>query len=119
MINTCKLRFTYDRVSPESADDGDTSEAGWYVPGGWHFDVKGKPFDPADVPDPIECTGEECIREIESTVGCVDSVQVYGSKLTVYGSDSSIDYQTGEHTAYAAHVEADPRVLRIIAERLR
>lgn len=35
-----RVTWTYDRVTEESAADGDTSERGFYSPGGWYWPIE-------------------------------------------------------------------------------
>ena len=122
MFNSCKLRFTYTKVSPESSEDGDIEDAGWYEPGGWYFSTHGdKAIHKENMENPpafYECTAKECISQIEKIVGSSDSISVRENELSIYGSDSEIDFKTGIETTFCAHVEADPRLIKILAQYL-
>ena len=98
------FRVTYDVVTEESASDGDTSESGYYSPGGWKHD------------DPAAWT----LREVVSQFGR-NGFEDGGSSF--YLVDSEANYYTGEDKSYAVHppdgitAASYARVRRILAGR--
>lgn len=108
-----KIRFTYDVVTEESAQHGDTAKRGWYIPGMGKFAE-----DDASASEHIVCTAKQAVEEIQRTVGSIDSISDNRNGATFYPADSEQDYQTGDYTSYHAHVECDPRLLRAIIKAL-
>lgn len=105
--------ITYDLISPESAEEGDVEERGYYAPGGWTF------------PDP-GYTGERAREFGADNALSVDEVlrwaqdrgPWHGERGTYYDEgDPDTDYSTGEETRYAVHFEVSPGTLKRI-ERL-
>ncbi len=78
------FRVTYDIVTPESAEQGDYAESGYYSRGGWKHE------------DPSEWT----LHEIVSQFGR-NSLENSGTWLSTIDSDT--DYRTGEDTRYSVH----------------
>lgn len=125
MITPVSLRFTYETITPDSAAEGDADDRGWYQPGGWKFSIMGD--DPAAAENrregtpPYRLTGADAIDEILRNVGCVDSVTWSSGDdaADFYPANGDTDYQTGEETRIMAHVKCDPRLLRIIVDRLK
>ena len=78
------FRVTYDIVTPESAEQGDTAESGFYSRGGWKHD------------DPSDWT----LREVVSEFGR-GAFEDGGSWF--YTVDPRVDYRTGEDTSFAVH----------------
>ena len=102
------LRVTYDVVTPESAEQGDVAEAGFYHRGGWRT--------PAD--DPSAWSLHEAVSEFGR--GCFED----GGR-GFYSSDSRENYRTGERTSFAVHppdtitAASYGRLARIFCERPR
>lgn len=108
------LAFTYDVVTPESASDGDTDEAGFYEPGGWKYPMKKdgeylgesspgntyqKPvWKPGDLKAALESCDSLGISEPSSTGEPHEG-------MWFCSVDSDTDYRTGAETSYAFHVE--------------
>lgn len=102
MITLC---FTYDIVTPESAEHGDTSEHGFYADG-WTYpmynddgsDGTGRTYErpiwrkPGDLRDAIKAARD---------LGCCAE----SGTLWFPSSDESVNYRTGESTSYAFHVD--------------
>ncbi len=78
------FRVTYDIVTPESAEDGDVAESGYYSRGGWKHE------------DPSEWT----LREVVTQFG-YGGFEDGGSSF--YSATSDTNYRTGEDTSYAVH----------------
>jgi hypothetical protein len=115
--------ITYDKVTPESAEDGDVSEHGFYLPGGYEY------------PIPDGCVGAEFTAWREATgpfdlpletdedTGVVDAaiaiLREYGcdepscrgggfngDTFVWYSeTDPDVDYRTGEETRKAVHFD--------------
>jgi len=102
-----RYRETYDVVTEESSQDGDTADNGFCLPGGWQFsmnepstldDAQRGEFDQKDtLPDLIEKIQRNGMR-------CV------GDTFVAY---SEMDYRTGEETTYYLHIE-NPRDLQAV-----
>lgn len=111
-----RFAVTYDKVTPESAEDGDVSERGWYMAGGWYYPVPDglvgpeygawveeqgfyQPVDPDELDE-----GEDPIVR-----ACADIVLEYGGVETYDGTSwycaSEQDYRTGEDTTKCIHFE--------------
>ena len=99
MITLC---FTYDVVTPESAEDGDVAERGFYESGGWQYQVPGT----GDVYEkPVWKPGKlRCFIKTARDLGCAGDC---GRWFESGGEDT--DYRTGETTSYAAHIEGCTR----------
>ena len=81
-----KFRVTYDTVTPESAEQGEVADSGYYSRGGWKHN------------DPSEWTLH-------------DIVHVFGSQLESSGKsfltlDADVDYRVGSNTYYTIHPPA-------------
>lgn len=93
-----EVRFTGERITEESAGQGDAAERGWVNPS-WNrkqlypkqADVRATGFD----------TREEAEEFIESIIGSytTDDGENY------YAEDSDLDKETGDYWKYAAHIE--------------
>lgn len=84
-----RWRVTYDTVTEESAMDGEFSESGWALSGGWKFPVGDK-----------DAASERCTLRA--------ALQISGRGLYDAGrwfatSDADIDFATGKETLYAIH----------------
>lgn len=92
-----RFRVTFDVVTPESAEHGDTADNGFAAPGGWKFS--------ADDPGPHEMT----LREAISTCGFYPAARSAGmGGFEDSGSwfstiDADQNYRTGEETRYSLH----------------
>ena len=88
------IDFTYDVVTPESAEYGDTSDAGFITPGYWKYSV------------------DDYTREqwkpgtLASFISFARSLGIHddGSADWFGSVDPAINYQTGEETRYAMHI---------------
>jgi hypothetical protein len=122
-VITLELTFTYDVITPESAEHGDAAEYGFYAPGGWKYPIGGsecpEPMSLEDAtPEPTVARARDVLRDIRDTCGCVE-VEAYGGRLSAYACDPSIDWRTGEDTRIAAHVTGHPRLIAALAKALR
>lgn len=78
------FRVTYDVVTDESAEHGDTAENGYFSRGGW------KHTDPSDW----------TLHEVVSQFGR-NSLENSGSWFST--TDPDLNYRTGDSTSYAIH----------------
>lgn len=92
------VRFTGERITEESAAQGDAAERGWVNPS-WSRTTLYAEQD--KVPYTGFDTREEAEAFIESTIGSytTDDGENY------YADDSDLDKETGDYWKYAAHVE--------------
>lgn len=110
-----RYRFTYDVVTPESAEDGDVAERGFYSPPGCvggKFDVEGEGNG-----DYHEDRASAAFRDICATLNGVEHVQSRSGHLTVYGQP--YEDPCGGSETIAAHIEAHPRLIAVLARRFR
>lgn len=107
-----RLSFTYDVVTPESAEQGATADHGFYAAGGWRYsllnpiinadtdanpDVYRRPWGPGDLRASVETARDLGIYE----PSCGGDIQ----EGTWWSSvDGDIDYSTGAETNYAFHI---------------
>jgi len=92
------FRVTYDTVTPESAEQGDIEDSGYYSRGGWKHD------------DPSEWTLHDVVDHFGR-----NSLENCGTWFS--SIDGETDYRTGEETHYAVH---PPRTItRASYRRLR
>jgi hypothetical protein len=78
------FRVTYDVVTPESAEQGDYAESGYYSRGGWKH----------------EDESSWTLHEVVSQFGR-NSLEDNGRWFS--STDSDTDYRTGEDTSYSVH----------------
>lgn len=122
-----QIRFTYDLVHLDCETDGATCEHGFYD-GSGHYAPIG-----ADCPthevnlfpintdwgDTVEIEPSEVFDAISNVIGSIDGVEVHGDKLRVYSADDCSSPHDNYHESRAAHLTGDPRLLRVIAHRLK
>lgn len=89
------IDFTYDTVTPESAENGDFAESGFITPGMWKYpnidDYESNEWSPGDL------------------AGLIRFAQFLGICTCegadwFYSVDPDENYATGESTTYAMHV---------------
>lgn len=93
-----KIKFTGERVTEESAEQGDFAEAGWIDP---QFSFKVVHEEAEDVPTFFAETFDEAAELIENYIGMTET----DGGGSFYAVDSKLDYETGDTWSYAAHVE--------------
>lgn len=113
-MSAVKIRYTYDRVTEESAADGEASESGWYSPGGWHFAADDK-----EAAEYIDCSAREAVEGVIEHVGYIDHAQVREGKASLYGSESQAQFHEPYEETRCAHIECHPRLLSAIVKALR
>ena len=112
------IDFTYQTVTPESAEHGDFDEHGFILPGMWKFPTKydndGKLID----------NYTRVAWERGNLAGFIDFARSLGITANAdadwfYSVDPDIDYQTGSETQYAMHIDgATPSTINRIARLL-
>lgn len=119
--NGITFTFTYDKVTPESAEQGDTSDNGFYDPDGAREYSLRVPEIEANVrKNPkdyhVQWKPGELRHALKTArdLGCCseDSGRWFSS------GDPDIDYRTGEDTRYAFHIDGvTPSTYRRIGAR--
>ncbi len=89
---------TYDVVTPESASIGDFAESGF-------------------VHEARETDLEDILSTLRSDFGCFEFncypvTSIRGNTVSLYETDGTENYRTGENTREALHIEASPRVIQ-------
>ena len=121
-----KVQITYDVTTPESAEDGDTADHGFYGPGGWKFSIADDDFRErvksvgqdralADMtPEPNEF---DCIEDAVDFIKCDGPFESGGTWLTQCDPSGDRAYfESGEDTRLSFHIEADAAVRDEIIE---
>jgi hypothetical protein len=111
---TVSIGFTYEVITPESAEQGDASERGWYGPGGYFYSDGG--------PDAWKPGALKAAIQSARSLGISEPSQ-YPEIQTPHAWFSSVDpdqdYSSGEATYYSLHVDgASVSTLRRIARVL-
>jgi hypothetical protein len=107
---------TYDIVSDESAENGDTESAGFIVPGNWHYEL------PADMrganAGAFKAEHAMTLREAIRLVGCLEDTS--GGRWYTE-ADARQDYATGSWETRALHLpdNVTPASARRIARVLK
>ena len=105
------VSFTYSKVTPESAEHGDHSDAGFYLPGGWEYstrdtetlaDIKKNPGD-YEVTDDLESILDTC-RNLGISE-CSSSEAHSGCWFSSH--PETTDYTTGEDRTLSVHIQGE------------
>ena len=88
------IDFTYQTVTPESAEHGDFDSSGFILPGFWKFDV-----------DNYDQRQEWKIGDLSSFISFAESLGIQFDGDNFYSVDEDIDYRTGESTQYGMHID--------------
>lgn len=129
-MGTIKIQITYDKVSPESAEDGDFSDHGFYGEGGWYFSIADESFeercnkvgrdqalkDMTPEPDEFDTVAEAV--DFLSNYGpfeasCYPLCESGGHDCWVTQADGDQDYSTGEVTRLSFHLDGVTRATRL------
>lgn len=86
-----RFRVTYDIVTPESAENGDTAENGFVLPGGYHVDVA----------TAIADTEGDYEMDLRTALNYVCPQENSGRWFTE--CDGRENYRTGEHETRSLH----------------
>lgn len=93
-----RITTTFDEVTPESAEEGDTSDAGW-------DDFVGQPMEGPDAPDD-EMTAIENAVEFIRRESCVEaSSSSFHDGVWYVETDGSTDYRTGTERRRSFHLD--------------
>jgi len=87
------IDFTYETVTPESAENGDWDSAGFITPGMWKFDV-----------DQYDERQQWKLGDLAGFIDFARSLGIYSDGDNFYSVDPDINYRTGESTTYGMHV---------------
>jgi hypothetical protein len=87
-----KFLITYEVVTPESAEHGDTAENGYLMPGGWR-----QPVETVEMDRDREAL-EFNLRSAVNYLGCVEDA---GSWFVE--ADGRDNYRDGSNTRYSLH----------------
>jgi hypothetical protein len=93
-----KFLITYDVVTPESAERGDTAEIGFVAPGGHQMSLNG--------PAAIEAARDNSLKfDLRSAVRMIGCVENAGSWFVEI--DGRNNYRDGSNTRYSLHPPSD------------
>ena len=117
-----KASFTYQTVSPESAEQGDFSEHGWILPGMWKSALQDEDGHHDSVLDEAR-RGEFDVTDLGEIVSFAQSLGICTGEGAdwFYSVDDDENYETGEDTTYCLHLEGvtpatKTRILRLIRD---
>jgi hypothetical protein len=119
-MGTIKIQMTYEVVTPESTEDGESADHGFAEPGGWTYSIADEAFE-----ERCESVGRDqalkdmCPEPEEfDTIGdAVDFLSHYGSfeascwplcnngHCWLTQADGDTDYSTGAETRLSFHLE--------------
>ena len=88
------IDFTYDVVTPESAENGDFSESGFITPGMWKFSV-----------DDYDARQQWKLGDLGDFISFAKSLGITSDGDNFYSVDPDINYRTGESTTYSMHID--------------
>jgi hypothetical protein len=92
MNMTITIDFTFQTVTPESAEQGDFDSHGFITPGHWKYDVDN--YDRT-----IWKQGD-----LSGLISFAQSLGIVFDGDNAYSVDDDIDYATGESTQYGMHI---------------
>ena len=117
-----KASFTYQTVTPESAEQGDFSEHGWILPGMWKSALQDEDGHHEDVLADAR-RGEFDLTDLGEIVSFAQSLGIDTGEGAdwFYSTDPDVDLETGEDTTYCLHLEGvtpatKNRILRLIRD---
>lgn len=119
-MGTISIQITFDVVSPESAEDGDFADHGFYGEGGWKFSIADEAFE-----ERCNKVGrDQALKDMTPEPDTFDTVDEAVDFLSNYGpfeaschplcdnghcwltqADGDTDYSTGEVTRLSFHVD--------------
>ena len=86
------IDFTFQTVTPESAENGDFDSDGFISPGYWKYDA-----------DDYE-RNQWKRGDLGGLISFAQSLGIVSDGDGLYSMDPDIDYQTGESTTYGMHI---------------
>jgi hypothetical protein len=88
------IDFTYDTVTPESAEHGDVAECGFITPGFWRY------------PNLEDYDRKQwAIGDLAYLIDFAKSLGICFDGDNFYSVDPDINYRTGEETTYGMHID--------------
>ncbi|MFM1566061.1 MAG: hypothetical protein ACKJRP_03965 [SAR86 cluster bacterium] len=102
------IDFTYDTVTPESAENGDVAECGFITPGFWRYpnieDYERKQW---------------AIGDLAYLIDFAKYLGITFDGHDFYSVDPDINYRTGEETRYGMHIDGvtpatEARIARLL-----
>lgn len=117
---TITIGFTYHTTTPESAEQGDHADHGFYEPGGWRYSMN----DPRIAADIQANRGDYSPAwkpgALKSAIKSARDLGITEDSGSWFASvDADPDYMTGEDTFYGFHVsDVTPATYRRIARAL-
>ncbi len=101
--------MTYDKVTPESAEHGDTAENGWCLPGGWRHALRDDDGHHESVLE--EAKAGEFDQDADTLRELVDVLKEIGachrSGDSFYGHPSEMNPRDGSVETLCVHVKGD------------
>ena len=115
-----KAAFCYQTVTPESAEQGDSTETGWILPGMWKFALQDEDGYHTDVLDEA-IAGEFKLNDLAEVIDFAESLGIHVLEDESFASvDPDMDYETGADTYYSLHIEGvSPSTYNRIVNLLR
>lgn len=112
-----RIRYTYELVTPESAEHNDVEERGWYQPGGWHFAESDQ-----EASQHAEVRAKDALHDIKQACGYIDSLTHSTDSsglthVTLYGYPDD-DYRLEGSETRCAHFVCKPRLAVALVTRL-
>ena len=86
------IDFTFQTVTPESAEHGDYDSGGFITPGHWKYDSSDYE------------RNKWKLGDLAGLINFAQSLGIVSDGDSLYSIDPEIDYQTGESTTYAMHI---------------
>jgi len=104
------IDFTYQTVTPESAEQGDFESSGFIMPGMSKFDVE--QYDVRNVWE---------LGDLAGLISFARSLGITSDGDNFYSVDPDVNYVTGEDTTYAMHINgmtaaSESRLHRILGQ---
>jgi len=102
-----KYSITYDVVTSESCEHGDTSESGWYLPGGWKFPLKDEDGHHADTLKDAQNGEFDLTGTLSELLDLARQLGInsFEGAEWFYSADPEENYTTGENTSYCLHLD--------------
>lgn len=107
-----RCTLTYDVTTPESAEDGDTADHGFYLPGGWEHSLAGDARE-AVIAEAMAGVYDLSLRDgLHSAVdlGAMHEAQHTGLCFSLTSVDPPCDrdyFERGEERRYGFHIKCD------------
>ena len=86
------INFTYEIITPESAEYGDFAEAGFITPGFWKYSA-----------DDYERNTWK-LGDLKGLISFAESLGIISDGDSFYSVDPDCNYATGEETFYGMHI---------------